>query len=110
MSKKFVLYTFITSFLLIAFTPLIFPVTITDVKQLNHVLIGAPFPFIQQDVSSIILWDLIDYKVYIKNPFEYPTTILFGNLILSLSIVFFALFGVLKSVVSLSRIKRPHRK
>lgn len=44
MSKKFVLYTFITSFLLVAFTPLIFPVTITDVKQLNHVFIGAPFP------------------------------------------------------------------
>lgn len=59
---------------LVAFTPLSFPVTITDVKQLDHVLLRAPFLFIQQDVSSIVPWDLIDYKVYFKHPFDYPTT------------------------------------
>lgn len=110
MSKKFVFYTFITSFLLVALTPLMIPVTIFDVIQLNHVLIGAPFPFIQQDFSNIVLWDVIDYKVYIENPFEYPASILLGNFILSLSIAFFALFGLLKCVVALSQIKKAHRK
>lgn len=103
MSKRYLLISLVASILFVASTLFLFPVSITHVDQLANIRLGKPFPFITQDHSHRIFWDLIDVKVSIKNPLETPTTFLFGNFLLSVAIVFIALCGLLKGVTLLFR-------
>ncbi|MGI6605037.1 MAG: hypothetical protein ACOX2S_08425 [bacterium] len=106
MSLKNITITIIISMALVGLTPFIIPVIVTEPSQLNNLRYGAPLSFVQQNSWLQPPEEWFPHKLFILNPWENPTRILWGNFVASVVIVSIG-FSIISRI--LTRV-RPHSK
>jgi len=71
------------SFILVWLTPFFIPTTVSSQSQLYEVRFGAPFPFIEQTSWLTPFEEDFPLNLTVLSPWENPTRILPGNMVLS---------------------------
>lgn len=101
--KKQILKLFITSVFAVLVTPFVFPATILKSDGAEKIGFGYPFPYIIQKLSVPLKAEYIQYsKINIMSPWENPTTIILGNLLLSLSFYLLLFLAIYYSYIFIS--------
>jgi len=96
MTPKVYLKILLLSLILVGLTPFVIPTTIEHLDELHKVQFGAPLHFIEQIPTLSPSEKDLPLRLIVLSPWQHPTQILWGNLLISIIFVNIVMLASIK--------------